>query len=252
MRDLQGYDFQTHKLFHETRQDVAHKVEEPNKHTQDPIVTGASILGIKYDGGVLLAADTLASYGSLARFRSVERLKAVNESTLIGASGEFSDFQYIQTLLETLTTSDFNYNDGNEHTPHEIFQYLVRVMYQRRNKFDPLWNSLVIAGVSKLDEKPFLAVTDLVGTHWEDETIATGFGNYLAQPILRKFVEDKKQRGEPITEQEARKTLVECMKVLWYRDARSINRIQIARVDKTGTHISEPEEVDTRWVYKGF
>lgn len=226
--------------------------EQPNKHTQDPIVTGASILGIKYDGGVLLAADTLASYGSLARFRNVERLKPVNESTLIGASGEYSDFQYIQQLLDNLTTVDFNFNDDSEHLPNEIFQYLVRVMYQRRNKFDPLWNSLVIAGYSKVDQQPFLGVTDYVGTHWQDETIATGFGNYLAQPILRKFVDEKKLRGEAITEQEARKVLIDCMKVLWYRDARSINRIQIARVDKDGTKVDEPFEVETRWVYKGF
>lgn len=38
MRDLQGYDFQTHKLFHETRQDVAHKVEEPSMHHSQIVV----------------------------------------------------------------------------------------------------------------------------------------------------------------------------------------------------------------------
>jgi 20S proteasome subunit beta 7 len=222
------------------------------KQTQEPIVTGASILGLKYDGGVLLAADTLASYGSLARFRSVERLKAVGSSTLIGASGEYSDFQYIQKILEELIINDYNHADGIELTPSEIYQYLVRVMYQRRNKFDPLWNSLVVAGVSKIDNSTFLGVTDMVGTHWQDDSIATGFGNYLAQPLLRKFVDEKKRLNQPITENEAREKLIECMKVLWYRDARSLNRIQIARVDKNGTHISEPQEVETRWVYKGF
>ena len=40
---------------------------DPMKRTQQPIVTGTSVLGIKYKDGVMLAADTLASYGSLAR-----------------------------------------------------------------------------------------------------------------------------------------------------------------------------------------
>ena len=40
---------------------------DPIKRTQQPIVTGTSVLGIKYKDGVMLAADTLASYGSLAR-----------------------------------------------------------------------------------------------------------------------------------------------------------------------------------------
>ncbi|CAD6962523.1 unnamed protein product, partial [Tilletia controversa] len=34
--------------------------------TQQLIVTGTSILGIKYQDGIMLSADTLASYGSLA------------------------------------------------------------------------------------------------------------------------------------------------------------------------------------------
>ena len=31
--------------------------------------TGTSILAVKYNGGIMMAADTLGSYGSLARFR---------------------------------------------------------------------------------------------------------------------------------------------------------------------------------------
>ena len=38
-------------------------------------------------------------------------------------------------------------DDGKELAPWEIHAYLCRVMYNRRNKFDPLWNSLVVAGV---------------------------------------------------------------------------------------------------------
>jgi hypothetical protein len=32
---------------------------EPISHTQQPIMTGTSVLGLKYDGGVMLAADNL-------------------------------------------------------------------------------------------------------------------------------------------------------------------------------------------------
>ena len=59
---------------------------EPTKHTTQPIVTGTTVIGIKYNGGVMLAADTLASYGSLARYKDVRRLQKVGDNTLIGAS----------------------------------------------------------------------------------------------------------------------------------------------------------------------
>lgn len=56
-------------------------------------MTGTSVLGIKYAGGVMLAADTLGSYGSLARFTDLRRIRRVGDYTLIAGSGEYSDFQ---------------------------------------------------------------------------------------------------------------------------------------------------------------
>lgn len=46
--------------------------------------------------------DLIGSYGSLARFRSLERIKKVGDYTLVGASGEYSDFQYIIQILDEL------------------------------------------------------------------------------------------------------------------------------------------------------
>lgn len=69
---------------------------------RSPIVTGTSVLALKFKDGVMLAADNLASYGSLARFKDVERLKAVGEYTVIGAGGDMSDFQHLEKTLESL------------------------------------------------------------------------------------------------------------------------------------------------------
>jgi 20S proteasome subunit beta 7 len=60
----------------------------------------------------MLAADTLASYGSLARYKDVRRLQKIGEQTLIGASGEISDFQAVMELLESQNQSDVNEDDG--------------------------------------------------------------------------------------------------------------------------------------------
>jgi len=37
-------------------------------------------------------------------------------------------------------------DDGSHLTPSDIHSYLGRVMYNKRNKFDPFWNELVVAG----------------------------------------------------------------------------------------------------------
>lgn len=88
-----------------------------------------------------------ASYGSLARFKDVQRLHSVGSYTVLAASGDMSDFQYIQQLLDDLlieeeTTKDDDHKLG----PEEIHEYLSQVMYARRSRFDPLWNSLLVGG----------------------------------------------------------------------------------------------------------
>merc|ERR1712054_338953 len=48
-----------------------------NQHTQQPLVTGTSVLAVKYKDGVVIAADNLGSYGSFARFTDVQRQQEV-------------------------------------------------------------------------------------------------------------------------------------------------------------------------------
>ena len=47
------------------------------QHTQQPITTGTSCFAMKFEGGVIMAADTLGSYGSLARFTDLQRIMKV-------------------------------------------------------------------------------------------------------------------------------------------------------------------------------
>jgi len=211
---------------------------KPITQTLEPYVTGTSILGIKYKDGVMLAGDTLASYGSLARFRDVRRIRPVGKYTLIGATGEYSDFQEIVHILDDLTTNDDITDDGSALFPNSIHSYLTRVMYGKRNKMDPLYAQMVVAGYRN---GSFLGLVDLRGTNYEDDTIATGYGGHIARPLLRKAFKPDMSR------EEAKLLLESCLTVLYYRDARAFDRIQYATITAEGTFISEPYELVTDW-----
>lgn len=45
---------------------------------------------------------TTGSYGSTLRYKSVERIKAIGKHSLLGASGEISDFQELLRNLDEL------------------------------------------------------------------------------------------------------------------------------------------------------
>lgn len=212
----------------------------PNRqHTSQPIVTGTTVIGLKYKGGVMLAADTLASYGSMARYKNVQRLSSVGENTLIGGSGEMSDFQSIVETLQKMHQEDINQDDGYKKTPSEYYNYLRSFLYQRRNKGNPMWNQILVGGF--LNGESFLGYVDLIGTAYEENFIATGFGAYLAIPLIRDRWHADMDEGE------ARGLIEDCLRVLYYRDCKASNRIQIAKASSDGTLISEPYELSTEW-----
>lgn len=106
----------------------------------------------------------------------------------------------------------------------------------------------------------FLGYVDMLGVAYEAPTLATGYGAYLAQveyalaqllkrpqrwvtelssyrivfffpqPLMREVLEKKSS----LTKEEARDLIERCMKILYYRDARSFNRVS-AWLGRAGT-----------------
>ena len=48
----------------------------------------------------MIAADSLGSYGSLARFRDVKRVFKVTDKAVLGCSGDIADYQFIKEVIE--------------------------------------------------------------------------------------------------------------------------------------------------------
>lgn len=218
----------------------------PSKRTTSPMVTGGSILGIKYAGGVMVAADCLASYGNLARYDGVVRMAEVGvaKDTLLAAGGDYSDYQYMLKIIEAKATAEYAFDDGATLPPSALHSWLTRIMYQRRSKMDPLWNTIIVAGVR--DGEAYMGSSNLYGTAYQDDYIASGLGAHMALPLMRKAWH------ADLPEAEARKLLEDCMRVLFYRDTRASSFITIGKADATGTSISEPYQLETYWEHPAF
>jgi 20S proteasome subunit beta 7 len=212
----------------------------PFTHTTNPIVTGSTVIGMKYNGGVIVACDTLVSYGSQARYKNECRMKKVGDFSLLGASGEHSDFQHIGKLLDELDNEDFLSEDGCKMGPHQYSSYIGRVMYNRRSKMNPLYNQFIVVGKKK-DEPAHLSFVDHQGTFFSEDFTATGFGSHLAMPILRN------EWKPEITLEEAKALMIKCLQVCFYRDCRAYNRIQFGICDGESVTITEPFAMDHYW-----
>ena len=222
--------------------------DTPNTtHSQSPIVTGTSVLAVTYANGIMMAADCLASYGSLARFRDANRLNRLTAHCLIGTSGDIADQQHLVEELQREADREAFRGDGNGMGPRQWFRLLQAVQYQRRCKMDPLWTANIIGGVDPKTGAKFLGFVDLKGTNYEADTVATGFGAHLAQPLLRDAQDKVAREGRELTESEAVELLERCLRVLYCRDARAMDKVQLAKVTVDGAVIGAPYKIGTDW-----
>ena len=157
--------------------------------------------------------------------------------------------QYLNRLLIALDIKENYSSNGHTLNAKNLHTYLSKVLYKRRSDFNPLWNQLLVAGLDG-DDRPFLSSADLLGTTFSAPTLATGFGAHLAQPILRRLIPDE-AAVETISQQQALEAVKECMKVLFYRDARSLDKYSIAVITKDGgVDLKENEKLEGQsWAF---
>lgn len=157
--------------------------------------------------------------------------------------------QYIDRVLQSVDIRE-NYSTYGDHTLNakNLHTYLSKMLYKRRSDFNPLWNHLLVGGFDG-EGKPFLSSADLLGTTYSAPALATGFGAHLAVPILRRLFPDDMPL-EQITKEQAVDGLKQCMKVLFYRDARSSDKYSIAVVTKDGVELKENEQLENQsWAF---
>jgi len=213
----------------------------PNSRSQYPVTTGTSVIAMRYKDGVVIGTDTMGHYGGLARYPDLQRVIRVNETTVLGYSGDLADFQYLQSVIERRQIEQDINGGGVDMKPQALHCWLTRVLYNRRSNFDPLWNTIVVGGMQ--DGKPFLGCVDMIGTAWQEDVIATGIGRSFAIPAMTSELE--KQGGiENITKEQAVELVKKAIRVCYLRDCRATLRYHIATIDSEDATVQGPITIE--------
>ena len=230
------------------------KNTEPIKNSQSVVYSGSSVIGLKYNNGVIIASDTLMCYGGyLSLMHSRERIKVLNERTVIGYSGEFSDMQETSRILNELILEDqLETNRNGVMGPVELGHYLSSLHYYQRNRLDPYLNSAIVGGIDFNGDVVLMQV-DPFGTFLTGNYFTTAFANYFACSLLRN--EYPKNPNE-LTKEQAMNLIRKCFEVLFYRDSKAGDEIQYIVLEKVGNNQLKTEDgvfkLDTKWEYKQF
>jgi len=225
---------------------------DPIKHSQSAVYTGSSVIGLKYNKGIIIACDTLMHYGSsLSLTKCYDRIKVLNNRTLIGYSGEFSDMQETQRILNELILEDqLDTNKNGNMGPVEIGHYLSSLHYHQRNRFDPYLNSAIVGGIDFNGDIVLMQV-DPFGTFLSGNYFTTAFANYFACSLLRN---EYPKNPNDLTKEQAMNLLKKCFEVLFYRDSKAGDVIQFTVLEKGDKLTTESGRIklETKWEYKQF
>lgn len=216
----------------------------PNARSQYPITVGTSVFGLKYKDGVIIAADTMGNYGRLSRYPNLQRVNKINDTTVLASSGDIADFQYLHQLIESKQNEEDIRGGGVTMKPDALHCWLTRVLYNRRSKFDPLWNTIIVGGMQ--DGKPFLGCVDHIGTAWTENAVATGMGAAMAIPIINHELE-KYKSTDNLSKEQAREIMMKCLRVSYLRDCRATNKFHIAIINNDGAEVNGPLTIDSNW-----
>ena len=92
-----------------------------------PVNVGTSVFALKYKDGVMVAADTHVTYGSMLKQKDQSRMAALGHESIVAASGEMADFQDLYKSLNNKYEEDLIENDGATFLhPRDYLNWIAR------------------------------------------------------------------------------------------------------------------------------
>ena len=218
------------------------------QHVTSPTITGGATIGLKYNGGVLLASDTQLVYGGYLMEKNQSRTYQISDNCAMVSSGEYADFTEVCKLLKHKRDADLIADDGFQFLePQDYCTWLARMQYQKRNKMKPFYNNHIVGGVDSKGEV-FLGNVDIHGnTFQNNDYLVNGMAHYFCNVLLTNA-----GKAEDLSEADARKVLENCFTTMFMRDKTCSQYIQITKVTTEGVEIGEAQKVDSHWDHKNF
>ncbi len=184
----------------------------------------ATALGLKFKGGVVLAADRRVSYGTFVLSKSAKKVFLVNDRVGISTAGLPGDFQELIDVVKFNMTL-YELDLDKKASPTNVAKLLSLLLYQGRFR-GIYYAELIVGGLEDGESK--ILVLDPAGGLMEEKFAAVGTGAQIATGILeREYKED-------LGEEEALSLAEKAMKEAISRDALSGDGVDLLVITESG------------------
>jgi proteasome beta subunit len=204
------------------------------KEIADKIMKGTTTIGVVCNDGVVLGADSRASFDTFLASSEAIKIHRIDENLGITIAGGVGDAEYIVKLLSAQNEL-YKMNEGKVMSPTSATSLLSLILQE--NKMLPFIVQLLVAGMN--DTTPELYSIDPFGGYIkESKFTATGSGS----PVALGYIEDVYKKDRPA--QEMAKYVAKAMKIAMKRDTATGDRIHVVTITKSGYKEYSKEEIE--------
>jgi proteasome beta subunit len=183
---------------------------------------GATVVGISYNDGVILAADKRVSFGNFVVNKNIKKTFSVTDHVGAACAGMVADMQVLVRQVEALAKIR-KLETRREVAPNSIAKLMSVIMFERR--YFPLLTQVIVGGIN---EKPEIYTLDPLGSVLPDDYAAVGTGAEGALGIMD--AEFKPNMSEDTVKELASRAIRSATQ----RDASSGDGIDILYITRTG------------------
>jgi proteasome beta subunit len=183
---------------------------------------GATVVGISYNDGVILAAEKRVSFGNFVVNKNIKKTFTVTDQVGAACAGMVADMQILVRQVEALSKIR-RLETRRSVPPNSVAKLMSVIMFERR--YFPLLTQVIVGGI---DAKPEIYTLDPLGSVLPDDYAAVGTGAELALGII-----DAEYKPN-MSEEKAKELAVRAIKSAIQRDAASGDGIDVLSVSKNG------------------
>ena len=185
--------------------------------------TGATVVGIKCSDGVVVATDSLITWGTFVLTDKGVKAFKLSDTIVLASAGLTSDYQMLVNRLKAQIKL-YELNQKKEISVKALSKMLANTLYARR--MAPLYAQTVVVGVD--DDGPQLYGLDMGGSLIPDDFTATGTGTASAFGVLEDTYKPT------LTVKDAEEIAINAVRAGIARDAQSGGEIRVMSVTQNG------------------
>jgi proteasome beta subunit len=183
---------------------------------------GATVVGISYNDGVILAADKRVSFGNFVVNKNIKKTFSVTDHVGAACAGMVADMQVLVRQVEALAKIR-RLETRRDVPPNSIAKLMSVIMFERR--YFPLLTQVIVGGIN---EKPEIYTLDPLGSVLPDNYAAVGTGAEGALGIMDAEFKPN------MSEEEVRELASRAIRSATQRDAASGDGMDILYVTRIG------------------